>query len=167
MTQPHNPFAGETPFPLAGEDVVFKFTTSDIMKLYSLYGPDPRAPIAIEPGTGRMENHFWSTVLSRAENHDPHVLFHLCKVGLKERSGDKLVPLNRPAEWWDDLPFAFADTSDAIVSGITWSRWAMTPDMLAQQMREHAARLHAEQAEGVEQAPDPLTGTTGSPTSSI
>lgn len=167
MTTAHNPFAGETPFPPAGDGVVFKFTNGDILKLYSLYGPDPRDPVEIEPGTNRLKHHFWSTVLTRAEHHDPHVLMNLCRIGLKERSGEKLVPIQRSPEWWDDPPFCFADTSDAIVSGLTWSRWMMTPDMLAQQMREQAERFARESQEAGAAAEDPQPRTAESPTSSI
>lgn len=159
----HNPFAGETPFPLAGEDVILKFTTSNILQLYTLYGPDPREAMKVEPGTNRISGHFWTTLLGRAEMHDPHVLFNLLKVGLKQRDGDRLVPLKRPAEWWDDLPFSFADTADIITAGVTWSRWGMTPDQLADMMRQQAAQV-AEEIEGG--APEnPPTATTESPTS--
>lgn len=162
----HNPFAGETPFPLAGEDVVFKFTTNDILQLYSLYGPDPRAEPEVDPVTNRIRNHFWSTVLGRAEAHDPHVLFNLCRIGLKERVEDKLVSLRsrRDQDWWDDLPFAWSEAADTIVSGLTWSRWGLTPDQLAAQMREQVAQIEREQREGA--AGVPQTGMTESPTSS-
>lgn len=161
----HNPFAGETPFPPAGDDVILKYTTSDILKLYTLYGPDPREAMKVEPGTNRISGHFWTTLLGRAEMHDPHVLFNLLKVGLKQRDGERLVPLKRPAEWWDDLPFSFADTADIITSGLTWSRWGMTPDQLADMMREQAARVR-EEMEGGSALENPPMATTESPTSS-
>lgn len=162
----HNPFAGETPFPLAGDDVVLKFTTSDILKLYGLYGPDPREPMKVDPDTKRVAGHFWTTILGRAEMHDPHVLFNLLKVGLKQRVDERLVALKRPQEWWDDLPFSFADTSDLILSGVTWSRWGMTPDQLAEQMRLEAARATAELEAGGDPSAHPPMATTESPTSS-
>jgi hypothetical protein len=165
MTTPHNPFAGETPFPLAGGEAILKFTTADIMKLYTLYGPDPREPMRVEPGGKGVTGSFWSTVLARAEMHDPHVLFNLLRLGLKQQNdAGKLVPLQRSQEWWDDLPFAWSEAAEIITTGLTWSRWFMTPEGLAQFMRQQAAAAAEAMGEGGPE--DPPMGTTLSPTSS-
>lgn len=138
----HNPFAGETPFPLAGEGVILKFTTSDLARLHSLYGPDVRSPPTLDPVSGRISQYFWGTILGWIDVHDPVVIQNILKVGLKERNGaGKLKPIQRDSDWWEELPFALSEVADAIQSGLLWSRWGMTPDQLAEKLREQAAAL--------------------------
>jgi hypothetical protein len=166
MTAPHNPFAGETPFPEAGEGVVLKFTTSDIARLHSMYGPDVRRPPEIDPVSGKVRNSFWQTVIGHISVHDPVVIEAVLRVGLKEPNAEgKLKPIRRADDWWEEPPFRYSDVADQIESGLMWSRWGLTPDQLAEKIREQIEAERRAAAEGTFVA-DPTIRTMESPTSS-
>jgi hypothetical protein len=164
MTQ-HNPFAGETPFPAAGEGVILKFTNSDILRLHSVYGPDVRHSPDTDPVSGRVRNAFWTNMIGWISLHDPVVIDALLRAGLKEPGPDgKLQPIKRPESWWEDPGFSYSDVAELIEHGLMWSRWGMTPDQLAARMR---AEMEQAAAEGG-QSEDPQTGATTTPqTSSV
>jgi hypothetical protein len=162
MSQMHNPFAGETPFPAAGEGVVIKFTTTDIARLHSLYGPDLRKAPEMDPQTNRVNQTFWTTIIGWISVHDPVVIQNVLRVGLKEFGPDgKLRYVKRDDEWWDDPPFSYSDVAEVVEHGLIWSRWGTTAEQLAAQLEAEATRVH----EGGEPA-DPQNRTTASPTSS-
>jgi hypothetical protein len=136
----HNPFSGETPFPPAGEGVVLRFTASDLARLHSIYGPDVRRPPDVDPRTGHVAMYFWGTVLGWLSVHDPVVIGNLLKIGLKERNASgKLVPIQRDEDWWESPPFSYSEVADMIEAGLMWSRWGMTPEQLAEKLREQSA----------------------------
>lgn len=168
MTEMHNPFAGETPFPPAGEGVVLRFTTSDILRLHSLYGPDPRKPPEVDERTGLIVNSFWNVVIGWIEAHDPAVIMNVLKTGLKERQPDgSLKPLVKNEQWWEDPPFSFADVADQILSGVMWSRWGMTPEQLAAHLKAEAERYQEMVNAGEVDENPQRTVTKERPTSSV
>lgn len=159
----HNPFRGETPFPLAGEGVVLRFRTGDLTRLRGKYGAPPTKKPEIGPD-GKLVDHFWEILLTGIAVHDPVIMLDVLKAGLKEPGGNKPLSLD-----WEDLPFSFAEMEEPLQTGLMVSRWGMTPDQLAAQIRaqaEETARLAAESGgEGIPENPTTdLTGT--SPTTS-
>lgn len=162
MITGHNPFAGETPFPAAGEGVVIKFTTSDIARLHSLYGPDLRKPPEMDPQTRQVSQTFWTTLIGWISVHDPVVIGNVLRVGLKEMGDDgKLHYVKRDDAWWDDPPFSYSDVAEVVEHGLIWSRWGTTAEQLAAQLEAEARRTRENGHD-----PDPLSRTTESPTSS-
>jgi hypothetical protein len=164
MPHPHNPFAGETPFPIAGEGVVLKFSASDIARLHAVYGPDTRKPPDLD-GRGNPIQTFWTTISGWLSLHDPVVVHTVLKYGLKERNAaGKLVPIHRDEEWWEYPPFAYSEIADQLEAALIWSRWGETPESLAERLREQveAQRLAALEGDGE----DPTMRMPESPTSS-
>lgn len=164
--EPHNPFAGETPFPIAGEGVLLKFTTRDIATLHGKYGPDVRKPPEFDPITGRVQNTFWQTIIGWVSVHDPVVLTDVLKVGLKEPGPNgRLSPIKRDQEWWDTPPFRWADIAETIEFGLMWSRWGETPDQLAERLRKQIEEADAKGGNGAV-PPDPTIQNTSTPSQS-
>ena len=164
MPQPHNPFAGETPFPVAGEGVVLRFSASDLAYLHSVYGPDTRKPPEVD-AMGRPIQTFWTTISGWLSLHDPVVVQTVLRYGLKERNkSGKLVPLRRDDDWWEYPPFAYSDISDQLKSALIWSRWGETPEDLAKRLREQIAAQQRAAADGGDE--DPTMRMPESPTSS-
>jgi hypothetical protein len=162
----HNPFAGETPFPIAGEGVVLKFRSSDIARLHSVYGPDTRKPPEVDPLTKLPVQTFWTTILGHLSVHDPNVVETVLRVGLKERDDDgKLKPIKRDNDWWEDLPFSFADGADQLSEALFWSRWGMTSVQYSELLREQAERDRLAALEGAVESDPTLANGTGNPTS--
>lgn len=152
----HNPFKGETPFPLAGEGAVLRFTTGDITSLRGKYGAPPTRKPELDD-RGQLVDHFWTILLTGIAAHDPIIMVDVLKAGLKEEGGKKRLNLD-----WNDLPFNFYEMEQPLQDGLNLSRWGMTAKELAEHLREQADEAERQMAENGGEAPpvDPTTDPT-------
>lgn len=138
----HNPFKGETPFPLAGEGVVLRFKTGDITRLRGKYGAPPNRKPEVDDN-GQLVDHFWTILLTGLASHDPVIMVDVLKAGLKKEDGKTEHKLD-----WDDLDFTFADMEEPLTDGLTLSRWGRTAADLAVELRAQAEAYEQAAKEG-------------------